>query len=131
MGDVYVFRNPGGQQLAKRTYGLPPTAMAVAADSERVALTVGGQLEIRSVEDLTEIESYPWAWMSVQWLSPRFLIGAISDARIQIGDVQTGEIVAEIATGSWVRSMHYVESRGIALVTTQDRALVLRIALPD
>ncbi|MFT4512441.1 MAG: hypothetical protein ACI89X_004597 [Planctomycetota bacterium] len=50
--------------------------------------------------------------------------------QLMLLDVRTGEAVQELMLDSWTRLIDYRPNRGIALVTVQDRALIIRVRLP-
>ena len=95
-----------------------------------IAVCVGNAVVFLAVPDLAEQRACEWAWFEAVWLDERHLLGATHDGRVQVGDRRSGELVAELALGSWARRMVFNRDRGVALVTGKDRAYVVRVQLP-
>lgn len=128
-GTLYAFARDG-TLLEQRELREVPLHLATAPGGDRVAVCLHSGLHMVAVPGLTTAAELPWPWRQVLWLDGHHLLGACSDDVIQIGDLRSREIVASLALGSWARSLQYVKDRGLLLVPTQDRTLLVRVALP-
>jgi len=87
-------------------------------------------VELLTVPELKNQSTLPHSFRKLIWLNENYLLASGVGDELSIVDVRTGKLVQELKLGSWARRIDYHADRGIALVTVQDRALVIKVDVP-
>ena len=127
-GEVFVFDREGGKPVTKKFDSVPRT-VAIAPDALRVAVCLHDGIAMLEIPELGELSFLPWSWNAFRWIDDNLALGS-TDGALQIGDVNSGEILDSLECGEWVGLEDYKRDRGIALVTRSDRVLAVRVTLP-
>jgi hypothetical protein len=104
--------------------------LAVSPDASRVAVVYDEQVVLRALPALTEQGRLGRKLHHVHWLDDRRLLGVDDEQQLAVLDVQNGVVGPRLALGSSARHVDFRPRHGLALVTLEDRAVLVRVAAP-
>lgn len=130
LGVLHLFDRAGIEQK-KRKFDSAPRSIAPAPDGKTLAVSLRDVVEILTVPGLENAQTLPFACRDLVWIDERHLLASGVGDQLSLIDVQAGKLVQECKLGSWVRRIDYHPDRQVALVTVQDRALIVRVRPPQ
>lgn len=103
---------------------------AISPGSKRIAMPYEGAVVIRALPDLTRLTKIDTVVRLPAWFDDRYLIGVDDEHRLTMLDTELERTVATLPLGSYVRHLDVRPRHGVALVTLEDRAVLVGIAAP-
>tara|TARA_R110002072_G_scaffold162687_2_gene314800 strand:- start:11687 stop:13549 length:1863 start_codon:yes stop_codon:yes gene_type:complete len=130
LGVLHAFSRDGAE-LHKLRLDSPPRAIAPSPDGQTVAVSLPAAVELLTVPELKNQNTLSFSFRDLIWVDDHHLLASGISDQLSLVDVRTGKVVQTLRLGSWARRIDYHANRGVALVTVQDRALIVRVQVPN
>jgi len=130
LGMLHVFSRDG-VEVHKLKLNAAPLRIAPTLDGKQLAVSQREELQILTLPKLENVKSLPVSCRQMVWLDDRMMLAAGLGDQLMLIDTHAEKVVQTLKLGSWARRIDYHRDRGVALVTVQDRGLIVRVALPN
>lgn len=126
-------RAPDGNAITLhrlRRLNVAPRCIAPTPDGRQVAVALRDSIEVLTVPELENARTLPHSVRDLVWVADHHALATGHGDELMLLHMRTGELLQTLRLGTWVRRIDYHPARAVALVTVQDRTLIVRLELP-
>lgn len=128
-GVLHVFSRDG-VEVHKQRLLCAPRGIAPTLDGLQLAVSLRDEVQLLTLPKLENVQTLPFRFRQLVWIDEHTLLGSGLGDQLTLVDVRTGKELQTLQLGSWARRIDYHRDRGIALITVQDRGLIVRVHPP-
>lgn len=126
LGMLHVFSRDGVERHRLKL-NAAPLRIAPTLDGKQLAVSLRDELQILTLPKLENVKTLPVSCRQMVWVDERLLLAAGVGDQLLLIDTQAEKVLHTLKLGSWAQRIDYHRDRGVALVTVQDRGLIVRV----